>query len=77
MKPPRTPAALSTMSTKTNYPKWQYLIEAWPCHRHLDLNKMGQEGWELCATISTPNRDATLGTAWPDVTKFIFKRPIT
>ena len=58
--------------------KWEYLIT----YDNLEalgkdsLNVYGEEGWELCTSISTLVQDSDMSSTWPSVTKLIFKRPL-
>ncbi len=59
-------------------PRWQYLVEygkggALPFGQ---LDKLGADGWELCATISTPDTPSDMTSGWPAVVQFYFKRRI-
>lgn len=48
--------------------KWEYKIEATTREHGVDLNKLGEEGWELVTVVSM-NKEA----GWQDY-KYIFKR---
>lgn len=40
-----------------------------------ELNKLGEEGWELVTALSVSGSAAGFGTKKPDQVFFIFKRP--
>jgi hypothetical protein len=49
------------------YPRWQYIIREIDFGRDgLDLNELGDQGWELVSVVLDPN----------GVHKFYFKRPV-
>jgi hypothetical protein len=56
-----------------NLPKWEYKVKTVSAlnldHEEASLNKLGSEGWELCAT----ERNSLTGAK--GVTFIIFKRP--
>lgn len=57
--------------------KWEYRVEHAKCGSMGTnaLNAFGVDGWELCATIATPDTPSDLSSAWPAVVIYIFKRP--
>lgn len=58
--------------------RWEYHvvhINGGPMSRG-ELNKYGEDGWELCAICSTPAPPPSLSHAWPSVCAYTFKRKI-
>jgi hypothetical protein len=55
---------------------WEYLV------KHIsggpmparELNKYGEEGWQLCGIASTPEPAKSMSNSWPDVMAYTFQR---
>ena len=55
---------------------WKYLVKhisGGPMPER-ELNKYGEDGWELCGIASTLRPALSMANGWPDVMAYTFKR---
>jgi hypothetical protein len=77
MKPPRNSDATAGCAPPL-CSAWEYLVKyvsGGPMPER-ELNKYGEDGWELCGIASTPEPSRSMSNAWPDVIAYTFKRPL-
>jgi DNA polymerase III delta prime subunit len=67
---------LMVAGTQGAWPVWEYHVETtYGTPMSLAaMNALGAAGWEMCATVITPEVARSLTSKWPDVTAYTFKR---